>query len=139
MDDFRTQLRDVIDGMLAAGVTPIFLVADLEGAAEIKRVRDQDSLDKFMQAATTAITAVAPDADTFTYGDERIVAIMPELPRLTTFALIDRLRRALPLLGQSFDCTIYPEFDVLDYDPQTGVSGLLAELSALGRRRDDVA
>ena len=39
MDDFRTQLTAVIDHMMGEGDTPIFLVVDLYGALEIKRIR----------------------------------------------------------------------------------------------------
>jgi hypothetical protein len=50
------------------------------------------------------------------YGEERIVAILAGFDRLRTFAMIEKLRRGLPLLAQSFDCFLRPEFDVLEYD-----------------------
>ena len=49
--------------------------------------------------------------------------------RLKTFALIQKLRRTIPLLGQSFDCFLRPECDVLEYDAQTGAAGLISQIA----------
>jgi hypothetical protein len=44
-------------------------------------------------------------------------AVLPGFARLNAFARIEKLRRAaLSMLSQSFDCTIMPSFDVLEYD-----------------------
>jgi len=130
MDDFRSQLRAVIDAMLAEGVTPAFLLVDLEGAETIKSSHGAQSLDHFKEAAIRAVVSASGGADAFTYGDDRIVAILgAEFSRLKTFALIERLRRAIPLLGQSFDCFLRPAFDVLEYDEQAGITALITGLT----------
>ncbi|MHB8375931.1 MAG: hypothetical protein ACYDEB_03135 [Dehalococcoidia bacterium] len=136
MDEFRTELTAVVDAMRAAGVEPVFLVVDLEGIAAIRQMHGAASLDTFREAAIGAISAAGRGCDTFTYGDERIVAILAGFARLQTFALIEKLRRALPLLGQSFDVVLRPEFDVLEYDEQQGVAALVAQLAKLTRHRD---
>ncbi|HEU5479259.1 MAG TPA: hypothetical protein VFU90_05470 [Candidatus Tumulicola sp.] len=136
MDDFRTELTAVVDEMRAAGIEPTFLVVDLDGIGYVKQARGAESADTFRASATDAIAAAAGGCDTFRYGEERIVAILPGYTRLKTFALIERLRRALPLLGQSFDCPLQVEFDVLEYDEQHGVPALVAQLAALTRNRD---
>jgi hypothetical protein len=139
MDDFRLELGAVVDAMREAGTEPVFLIADLDGMAHIKKVHGAESLDTFRAAAIDAISAAAGGCDTFTYGEERIVAILGGFGRLQTFSLIDKLRRALPLLGQSFDCILRPEFDVLEYDAQLGVAGLVAQLGKLKRYQDEAA
>ena len=138
MDDFRTELTAVVDAMRESGVEPSFLVVDLVGMDYIKRTHGAESVEKFREAATGAISSAAAECDTFTYGDERIIAILSGFGRLQTFALIDKLRRILPLLGQSFDCALHPEFDVLDLDEQ-GVAGLVAQLAKLNRNREAAA
>jgi hypothetical protein len=127
MEDFRAQLTGTIDAMLAEGVQPVFLIVDLIGADYIKRAHGADSLDTFRQAALTAITATA-GGDTFAYSELRVVGVLPGHGRLKTFAIIDKLRRALPLLAQSFDCLLEADFDVLEYDPGAGVAGLINHL-----------
>jgi hypothetical protein len=139
MDDFRTQLSTVIDGMLAEGVKPVFLVIDLYGVERIKQMDGQESLDKFRAAATGAITSAGGGCDAFTYGEDRIVAILPGFERLKTFALADKLRRSLPYLAQSFDFALQPEFDVLEYDETTGVPGLISQLVKRRDRARDAA
>jgi hypothetical protein len=52
-----------------------------------------------------------------------------EWTRLKTFSLIDKLRRTIPLVGQSFDCFLRPNFDVLEYDDATGIGALIAQLT----------
>ena len=138
MDDFRSQLSSVIDAMLAHGGQPLFVVAWLEGAEQMRAAHGADSLAKFKEAAIDAVVSATSGADTFTYGDEKIVVILDgaAYDRLKTFALIQRLRRAIPLLGQSFDCYLRPEFDVLEYDAQVGVGGLIAALAARPQRDD---
>lgn len=135
MDDFRSQLASVLDAMIERGERPAFLVVDLEGAADIKRTHGAESLDKFKNAAIDALVAATGGSDAFTYGEDRVVAILgAEWDRLKTFALIQKLRRAIPLLGQSFDCFLRPEFDVIDYDATQGVSGLIRQIT--NRRTD---
>ncbi len=139
MDDFRLELGAVVDAMREAGSEPVFLIADLDGMAYIKKTHGAESLDTFRAAATEAISAAGGGCDTFMYGEERVVAILAGFGRLQTFSVIDKLRRALPLLGQSFDCILHPEFDVLEYDPQLGVAGLVAQLGKLKRYQDEAA
>lgn len=130
MDDFRDQLTAVLDHMIERGERPAFLIVDLEGAADIKRSHGQESLDKFKNAAIDALVAATNGADAFTYGEDRVVAILGhEWDRLKTFALIQKLRRAIPLLGQSFDCFLRPEFDVVDYDESAGIAGLIRQIT----------
>ncbi|MDP9235793.1 MAG: hypothetical protein M3P30_00090 [Chloroflexota bacterium] len=128
MDDFRSQLTAMIDDMTARGIAPAFLVVDLYGVERIKTAHGQESLDKFRAAATAAITSAAHGCDTFTYGEDRIVAVLEGFDRRKTFALADKLRRGLPYLAQSFDFILRPEFDVLEYDATSGVAGLIAQL-----------
>ena len=131
MDDFRSQLTAVIDHMMEAGDTPIFLVVDLYGALEIKRARGAKSLDEFKAQAIELVGSLTDGCDAFTYGDETLVAMLSAnaFDRLKTFALIQKLRRAVPLLGQSFDCFLRPECDVLEYDAQTGAAGLISQIA----------
>jgi len=129
MDEFRTQLRNLIDEMRAGGVEPAFLVVDLEGAAAIKAQGD-DSLDRFKEGAIRSVVSATGGADAFTYGDDRVVAILgSEFDRLKTFAIIEKLRRAIPLLGQSFDCFLRPNFDVIEYDEATGIGALITQIT----------
>jgi hypothetical protein len=134
MDDFRSQLTAVIDHMAQDGDSPIFLVVDLEGALDIKRVRGVEGLEQFKKEAIELVASVTGGCDAFTYGDETLVAILAAstFDRLKTFALITKLRRAVPLLGQSYDCYLRPECDVLEFDAQTGAAGLISQIA---RRR----
>jgi len=113
MDDFREQLSAVIETMRLEGNQPVFLVVDLDGIEYLKKVHGAESVEKFRAASVEAVSAAAQGSDAFTYGENRIVAILAGYDRLKTFALIDKLRRSLPFLGQSFDCVLTPEFDVL--------------------------
>jgi hypothetical protein len=128
MDDFRAQLTAVIDDILAAGKEPMFLVIDLFGAEYIKANRGAQDLENFREAAMNAVTRAAPGSAAFCHGELRVVGILPGYDRLKTFALIDKLGRALPFVAQSYDCVLYPEFDTLEYDPKTGVAGLINHL-----------
>jgi hypothetical protein len=140
MDDFRSQLSALIESLKTEGITPAFLVVDLEGANQIKKNHGAEALEKFQQAATDAVVNATSGAETFTYGEERIVAILgPEWDRLKTFALSRKLQRLMPLLGQSFDCFLRPDFDVFEYDERTGISGLIAQLSKKRIKDVDVA
>ncbi len=138
MDDFRSQLSDVINEMVANGVEPVFMVVDLHGIETIKRAHGQESLDKFRDAAINAITSAGHGCDAFTYGEDRIVAILPGFDRLKTFSMADKLRRGLPYLAQSFDCIIRPEFDILEFEATSGVAGLVNQL-VKRQTREDVA
>jgi hypothetical protein len=136
MEDFRTQLRALIDAMRAEGVEPAFLVVDLEGADTIKATRGAESLEQFKESAIRALVTATGGADAFTYGDDRIVAVLgADFTRLKTFAVIEKLRRTIPLVGQSFDCFLRPNFDVLEYDDAAGIGGLIAQLTT--RRSSD--
>lgn len=129
MDEFRTQLRNLIDEIRATGVEPAFLVVDLEGAAQLK-MHGEDTLAGFKEAAVRAVVNATGGADAFTYGDERVVAILgSDFGRLKTFAVIEKLRRAIPLLGQSFDCYLRPNFDVIEYDEATGIGALITQIT----------
>lgn len=139
MDDFRSQLSATIDDLIARGIDPVFMVVDLYGVEHIKKMHGQESLDKFREAATTAITSAGGGCDAFTYGEDRIVAILPGYNRLKTFALADKLRRGLPYLAQSFDFLLTPEFDMLEFDATSGVAGLMAQLVQRRSRAEDVA
>jgi hypothetical protein len=140
MDDFRTQLRDLIDSMRADGVNPVFLLVDMPGAEDIRRTMGAESMDRFKDSAIAILTSATDGAEAFTYGDERLVAILGDRwDRLKTFALIQKLSRTIPLLGQSFDCHLAPSFDVLEYDEKTGISGLIAELATRRHHEEDVA
>jgi len=57
MENFRSQLSALIDEMLAAGVTPVFLVVDLEGVDMIKRNHGAESLAKFHAAVIDAVVS----------------------------------------------------------------------------------
>ncbi|MEX2225876.1 MAG: hypothetical protein WEB52_05430 [Dehalococcoidia bacterium] len=130
MDDFRSQLRGLIDSMRAEGVNPVFLVIDSEGADSIKAARGAESLEQFKDAVVRAVVSATGGADAFSYGDERVVAVLgSEWGRLRTFSLIDKLRRSIPLVGQSFDCFLRPNFDVLEYDDEAGIGALIAQLT----------
>lgn len=138
MDDFRAQLTQTIDAMLAEDIKPMFLLVELIGAEEIKRLKDAESLTKFREAAMASVANAVPGGDAFSYGELRVVGILPGYDRLKTFALIRKLDRALPLLAQSFDCYLEPEFDTIEYEPETGVAGLINQLvmKPVGRQRD---
>ena len=139
MDDFRGHLTEAVDALLAQGVKPVFLVVELGGAGDIKRVHGADSLATFREAATGAIVAACGGCESFTYGEERVVAILPGFDRLKTFAIIEKLRRGLPYLAQSFDCMLHPEFDVIEYDLSTGIGGVIAQLVRQAQVRRDAA
>jgi hypothetical protein len=127
-DDFRVQLARAVDPMLAAGIEPVFLVVDLYGAEYMKVQHGAESLAKFHAAAGDAIAGAARGGAAVSYGEGRIIGILPGLDRLKTFATIEKLRRTLPMLGQSFDCILQPDFEVLDYEPGTGIAGVMAQL-----------
>lgn len=139
MDEFRAHLTAAVDALLAQGVTPVFLVVELVGAGEIKRVHGAESLATFRDTATGAVVSAGHGCESFTYGDERVVAILPGFDRLKTFAIIEKLRRGLPYLAQSFDCVLHPEFDVIEYDATLGVGGVITQLVRQAQLRRDVA
>ena len=141
MEDFRAQLGEVIEHMTEAGARPLFLVCDLDGIADMKKTHGAESVTKFHQAAIAALVNAANGADAFTYGEARIVAILDgrEYDRLRTFALIQKLRRVIPMLGQSFDAFLQPEFDAIEYDAQTGLGGVIAALARPRRTLDAAA
>lgn len=139
MNEFRAHLEDAVDAVLAQGLKPVFLVVELSGSASIRRAHGADSLTAFRDAATGAIIAAGGGCDSFTYGEERVVAILPGFDRLKTFAIIEKLRRTLPYLAQSFDCVLHPEFDLIEYDITTGIGGVIAQLIRAAQVRHDVA
>jgi len=136
MDGFREELSAQIDALLERGVSPMFLVVDLVGAETLRRSRDASSLDRFRESCLTALSSAANDAPAFSYGDIRIVAVLSGYDRLKTFALVEKMHRVLPLLSQSYDCIIAPEFDTLEYDEQTGISGIIAQITAPRRHAE---
>lgn len=139
MDDFRTQLRGLIDEMRASGVEPVFLVVDLEGADAIRAARGAESLEQFKESTIRAVISATGGADAFTYGDDRVVAILgANFTRLKTFSVIEKLRRTIPLVGQSFDCFLRPAFDVLEYDDAAGIGALIAQLT-MRRVQDELS
>lgn len=128
MDDFRTHLSQVVEAMLAANIEPVFLVVDLLGVEYIKRQLGTESLEKFHEAAAGAVEGASQGGTALLHGEGRIVAILPGHNRLKTFAIVEKLRRALPMLAQSFDCILQPDFDVLEYDSGSGIGGVMAQL-----------
>lgn len=128
MDDFRSELGRAVDAMIAAKIEPVLLVVDLLGAEYIKRQHGAESLATFQEAVADAIVSAAHGGGALPYDEARVVGVLPGHDRLKTFALIEKLRRALPMLAQSFDCILQPDFDVLEYDPGTGIAGIMAEL-----------
>ena len=130
MDDFRKELTALIDGLVAEGRTPMFLMVDLVGAEHLRRSSDPEALNNFRDACMASLASNSGDAQAFSYGDIRIVAILHGFDRLKTFALVEKMRRMLPLLAQSFDCILAPEFDTLELDERTGVGGLINQIVA---------
>ena len=130
MNEFRTQLGALIDEMLASGLRPAFLRIDLDGAEEIKAAHGAESLEKFKTAVINAVSTATDGADAFTYGDDRVIAILDDSwDRLRTFAMIHKLRRQIPFLGQSFDCFLRPDFDVIEYRDDQGLNGVITMLT----------
>ncbi len=128
MDDFRSQLAAAVDAVLAKGIEPSFLIADMLGADQLKRTHGADDFASFLATAVASISGAANGAEVCCYGDQMLVAVLAGFPRLKTFALVDKLSRALPLLAQSYDCALEPEFDSIEYDPETGIAGLISQL-----------
>lgn len=128
MDDFRAQLSQAVDAMLTKNIEPVFLVVDLIGVEYMKRQHGVEGLDKFRDAACGTIEGASQGGAALAYGEGRIVGILPGHSRLKTFAIIEKLRRALPMLAQSFDCILQPDFDVLEYEEGTGIAGVMAQL-----------
>ncbi len=139
MDDFRAELTAAVDQLTEAGIEPVLLVVELTGAEDIKRAQGVASFEKFRASAAGAISAAGENCPTFGYGETRICGVLAGFARLKTFALIDRLQRALPLLAQSYDCKVTPEVDVVEYAADTGVAGFVNHLIALSRRNPDAA
>jgi hypothetical protein len=136
MDDFRKELTAVVDNLVASGVVPMFLVVDLVGAEYLRGSANAEGLPKFRETCMASLSGAAGGAETFSYGEIRIVAILQGFDRLKTFALVDKMRRMLPLLAQSFDVVLQPEFDTIVYDERAGVAGVINQLVAPRRRVD---
>jgi hypothetical protein len=130
MNDFRHELASVVDQIIADGGEPIFLMIDLVGAEVLRQSHDLESLDRLRETCMASLSSAASGAPTFTYGDIRVIGILQGFDRLKTFALVEKLRRMFPLLAQSFDCNLAPEFDTIEYDERTGVSGVINQLIA---------
>ena len=139
MDDFRSQLSALIDEIVAAGQEPSFLVADLCGIERIKQAHGDESFDTFRAATVDAITSAGHGCDAFTYGDDRVVAVLVGFSRIQTFSMIDKLSRTLPLLAQSFDCMLALQFDILEYDANDGAGGIILQLVRKPRLQADAA
>ena len=136
MDDFRKELTAVVDDLVASGVIPMFLVVDLVGAEYLRASGNAEGLPKFRETCMESLSGAAGGAETFSYGEIRIVAILQGFDRLKTFSLVDKMRRMLPLLSQSFDVMLQPEFDTIVYDEATGVAGVINQLVAPRRYAD---
>ena len=136
MDDVRKELAATIDAMVAEGNVPMFLMVDLVGAEYLRQSARGDALATFRETCMASLSGAAGDTEVFSYGEIRIVAILRGFDRLKTFALIEKMRRMLPLLGQSFDIDVQPEFDTLELDPATGAAGVIAQLVAPRQRAD---
>ncbi len=134
MDDFRAQLTTVIDELAAQGIEPVFVLIDLAGAERIRKERGDEAFNHFRTSVISAVSSAGNGCDAFSYGDERVVAILTGVDRLKTFAIVEKLRRSLPFMAQSFDVPIRPEFDIIDYDPAKGVPGLVHELVKRSQR-----
>lgn len=138
MDDFRAALALQVDALLAEGVEPIFLFVDLVGAEQLRLSRDTEALPRFRETCMATLSGAAGDAPTFAYGDTRIVALLGGYDRLKTFALIEKMRRTIPLLSQSYDTIVMPEFDTIEYDESAGITGIINQLTA-PRRQPEAA
>jgi hypothetical protein len=131
MDDFRRELTSLVDGLVAAGIMPMFLMVDLNGAEHLRiSSNDPGALTRFRETCMDSLSGAASKAEVFSYGDLRIIAVLPGFDRLKTFALVERMRRALPLLAQSFDVLIQPEFDTIEFDEASGVAGVINQIVA---------
>lgn len=136
MNDFRAELAELVEQVVAAGLTPVFMVIDLEGASDVRRTQGDESYDRFVTAVTGAVRSAGPGSEALRYNDSRFVAIMPGFSRGRTFAIADKLGRSLPYIAQSFDCTLVPEFDIVEYDAAGGMAAFMHHLVA---RRDEPA
>ena len=112
----------------------MFLMVDLSGAEVLRYARDTESLPRFRETCMTSLSGAAGSAPVFAYGDLRIIGILGGYDRLKTFALVEKMRRMLPLLGQSYDCVIAPEFDTIEYDATAGIAGVINQLTAPRRQ-----
>ena len=137
MDDFRKELTAVVEELVAAGATPIFLMVDLVGAEYLRQsAKDPEALSRFRETCMASLSGAAGNASVFSYGEIRIVAILQGFDRLKTFALVEKMRRTLPLLAQSFDVLLQPEFDTIEFEPAAGVAGVINQLVAPRARMD---
>jgi hypothetical protein len=139
MDDFRTQLTTLVDAFLAEGRTPAFVIVDLVGAEQIRHSKNADTLERFRETCMSALAGASRGGEAFSYGDYRIVGVLPGFDRLRTFALVEKMRRTLPLLAQSYDCYLCPEFDTIEYDPEAGVPGIITQIARPRDVNRDVA
>lgn len=129
MDDARSQLTAAVDEAMAQGKTPVYVVVDLLGAAYVKSLHGGQRLAAFRESAAAVLASNGQGCPVVAASDDRLIAVLAGFGRLQTFAFVERLRRALPLLAQSFDCDLLPDFDIVEYDPQAGVGGLTAYLA----------
>ena len=138
MDEFRATLALQVDALLADGVEPIFLLVDLVGAEQLRLARDTEALPRFRDTCMATLSGAAGDAPVFSCGDTRITALLSGYDRLKTFALIEKMRRMIPLLSQSYDTIVAPEFDTIEYDEGTSITGVINQLTA-PRRQPEAA
>src|SRR5437667_6976621 len=124
MDDVRTRVVDLVDRMTGDGAEPVFLVADLFGAEVIYRTQGPVSFERFMGSVIDAVSSCTNSVDAFACSETRIVAVLAGVTRIRTFSFIDKLQHVLPLLSQSFDCDLDPQFDLIAYDPKAGAAGI---------------
>jgi hypothetical protein len=136
MDDFRAALAQHVDALLADGVEPIFLLVELVGAEGLRLSRDPEALPHFRETCLATLSGAAGDCPAFSCGDTRVVALLSGYDRLKTFALIEKMRRMIPLLSQSYDTVVAPEFDTIEYDETTGIAGVVNQLTAPRRQAE---
>ena len=139
MDDFREELSAAVHELTAAGVEPVLLVIELIGADDIKRTQGISSFEEFRASVAGALSSAGENCPAFFYGETRVCGVLAGFARLKTFALIERLRRALPLLAQSYDCTVTPDFELVEYAPDSGVAGFVNHLIQLSTHDRHVA
>jgi hypothetical protein len=138
MEDIRDPLRAACDEILGRGETPVVVVMDLPGAGVIRHQRDDASLRDFHAAVGASFVAAARGGAWLPVSDERVIGVLPACERLRLFALIGKLERSLPLVAQSYDCELVPEFDSVEYDERTGLAGLVSYVTR-PRPREQVA
>ena len=94
------------------------------------------ALPHFRETCMATLSGAAGDCPAFSCGDTRVVGLLSGYDRLKTFALIEKMRRMIPLLSQSYDTIVAPEFDTIEYDETTGITGVINQLTAPRRQAE---